>query len=252
MVLNGRIHAIGGGPDIHGGIAWSDHEAYDPATDSWQGRAPLPVPGEHILGAAIGDKIYVAGGRQAFGNHASLQIYDATTDSWTAGEPMPNRRSGHGVEALKGRLYVFGGEDSRDNSVLSEAERYDPRTDTWESLTDLPVAVHGLASAADENGIYLLGGSRFASSGTGTNDFYRLDLLSRRPARPTNLKASGIRKKRLRLTWDDNSDNEDRFVKPPRPASKRRREIISQRQGRASGASYPPFRLKRARHDSTT
>ena len=212
VVLNGRIHTIGGGPDINVGTAWNDHEVYDPATDSWQSRAPLPVAAEHILGAAIGDKIYVAGGRQGFNNRAHLQIYDATTDSWTAGAPMPNRRSGHAVEALKGRLYVFGGEDILGRDVLTEAERYDPGTDAWESLTDVPVPVHGVASAVANNKIYLLGGARFAGSGTGTDDLYRFDLPTRRPAKPTNLRASRIRKKRLRLTWDDNSDNEDTFV----------------------------------------
>ncbi|NIO40345.1 MAG: hypothetical protein GTO41_09190, partial [Burkholderiales bacterium] len=49
-VVNGRIHAVGGtGP---GRRNTSAHEVYDPGTDSWTQRAPLPTTRDHLAAAA--------------------------------------------------------------------------------------------------------------------------------------------------------------------------------------------------------
>jgi len=41
-VLNGKIHVIGGGTTPVG-PQLNVHEVYDPATDTWTTKAPLPV-----------------------------------------------------------------------------------------------------------------------------------------------------------------------------------------------------------------
>ena len=228
VVLNGRIHAIAGGPSINQGIAWQDHEVYDPRTDTWESRAGLPEAGEHISGAVIDGKIYVAGGRAGFSNRAFLQIYDPATDSWTAGAQMPNARSGHAVAALKGKLYAFGGEDIPGERVLVAGERYDPATDTWESVADIPEPLHGVAGTSLDGAIYVLGGANVAGSGAGSDKVYRFVIASRRPAKPTSLRASKIKKKRLRLSWNDNSDNEDAFVIQMRAPGERKFKTIGE------------------------
>lgn len=252
VVLDGKIHAIGGGPDINSGTAWDNHEVYDPATDSWEVRAPLLLLGEHIFGAAIDGKIYVAGGRDGFSNQRSLQVYDPATDSWSPGANMRNKRSGHAVAALKGKLYTFGGENLEDFTVLAEAERYDPKANTWESLTDVPVALHGVASAVVDGSIYLIGGAEIAASGLGSRHLLRLDLPSVRPARPGNLRAVRTKRKRVRLGWDDESDNEEIFVIQMKGPDDRKFQTIKQVgadatrtwiQGLDPGATYR-FRVR--------
>jgi N-acetylneuraminic acid mutarotase len=70
--LGGRLYVFGGeffGPDGSG-----VHErswVYDPATDSWQEIAPMPVP-RHGLGAVtVGDAIYVVAGAAEAGGAAT-------------------------------------------------------------------------------------------------------------------------------------------------------------------------------------
>jgi hypothetical protein len=60
-------------------------------------RAPLvPKPRVHVVGPAIGDKIYLVGGELHHahdGDTRSLQIFDTTTQTWSHGAPAPRRRS---------------------------------------------------------------------------------------------------------------------------------------------------------------
>ena len=50
-----------------------------------------------------------------------------------------------GVEVLDGKIYFMGGKDG--SSAKNIAERYDPLTNTWETLNSMSVARAGLASA---------------------------------------------------------------------------------------------------------
>src|SRR6478736_5131508 len=68
VVLRGRFYAMGGeGGILAGGVprqatVFGQMESYDPAGDSWQRHAPMPTPRHAVGAAAIGDRIYVAGG----------------------------------------------------------------------------------------------------------------------------------------------------------------------------------------------
>ena len=50
----GEIHVIGGGV---AGVAGTYHDEYDPATDRWRTRAPLPHGLDHIGTAVLNGKI---------------------------------------------------------------------------------------------------------------------------------------------------------------------------------------------------
>ena len=60
--VGGLIYAIGGGDMASGLFPSSAVEVYDPGTDSWSARTPLPVATAESTGAARGDTIYVFGG----------------------------------------------------------------------------------------------------------------------------------------------------------------------------------------------
>jgi N-acetylneuraminic acid mutarotase len=71
--LRGRFYAMGGeGGILAGGVprqatVFGQMESYDPASDSWQRHAPMPTPRHAVGAAAIGDRIYVAGGGAVLG-----------------------------------------------------------------------------------------------------------------------------------------------------------------------------------------
>ena len=68
--LNGRIHVIGGegDPDELEGV-FDVHEAYDPATDSWETLPPPNVPRHGTGAVSVDGKLYLPGGadKQALG-----------------------------------------------------------------------------------------------------------------------------------------------------------------------------------------
>jgi hypothetical protein len=61
IAVDGKIHVIGGrfkGPADRTGL----HDIYDPATDTWTARAPLPTPRSGLVGAYYHGLILVLGG----------------------------------------------------------------------------------------------------------------------------------------------------------------------------------------------
>jgi len=93
-------------------------EVWDPATDSWSWREPMPQ-GVQTAGAALGadGRIYVIGGSLKFGNPKPVdrvQVYDPRADSWSKGPSLNVPRHGHAVVGTpEGRIYAIGGTNSR-------------------------------------------------------------------------------------------------------------------------------------------
>lgn len=172
-VLDGRIHTIGGtadapgelDPDAHSPSAEDasvgTHEVYDPATDSWERRAPMPTPRNHHVAGAVDGRIYVTAGRE--GDDLTMtvtEIYDPETDSWSEGPPLPTGRSGVAEAVLDGRFYVFGGETfgAGGTRTFDDAERLDVAAGTWERLPPMPTARHGIGAAVADGEIYVVSG----------------------------------------------------------------------------------------------
>ena len=89
-------------------------EAYDPETDTWQRRTPMPVGLEGMRAALSADgRIYVVGGTRSYSNpepQREVYIYDPGIDSWTEGPRLHTARQGHTlVSTPEGRIYAVGG-----------------------------------------------------------------------------------------------------------------------------------------------
>ena len=160
---DGRIYTFGGcGSDCTALLEHTRVEAYDPGTDGWEIRAPMPV--DFVLGAAAAPgngRIYVVGGMP---NGTGLQEYDPGTDSWVPKSPMPTARYGLAAVAVNGKIYAIGG-DGPSNAV----EEYDPATDSWTAKAPMPTPRLLLAAAVLNGKIYAMGGSPDALGNTQTN-----------------------------------------------------------------------------------
>jgi N-acetylneuraminic acid mutarotase len=93
-------------------------DVYDPATDQWTSRAPLPRSRWGGAGVALGGKLYVIGGTTSGDDGTwravrTTSVYDPATNTWTNKTPMPNARSGIGGSPVtvngQGRIEVVGG-----------------------------------------------------------------------------------------------------------------------------------------------
>jgi len=170
-VIDGKIYVAGGRPP--GGSAF---EVYDPATDSWERLPDLPTQRNHLAMVAINGRIYVAGGRTGPGAGAPrvdvVEIYDPATRRWSRGASLPAPRGGITGAAYAGCMFVFGGEGEPTHvlGLTPNAYGYDPRTDRWTTLPNLPIAVHGLKGSAVIGGrIFLPGGGITLGGNSGTN-----------------------------------------------------------------------------------
>src|SRR5205809_7351695 len=90
-VLDGRILTVGGfGP---GGVDLSSLEVFDPATNTWQTRSPMPQGLNHLGVAALDGVVYVAGGSVGGTPTSGLYAFDPLLDSWSNKADLPLRRS---------------------------------------------------------------------------------------------------------------------------------------------------------------
>ncbi len=153
------VYVIGG---LAGNPVATVHR-YDPDADSYAQLADLPAVTDHLVGGVIDDEIFVAGGRNRSirAHRADVWRYDRAGDAWVAGADMPTSRAGAAAAVSGGELFVFGGEGDANASsgVFAEVEAYDPVSDTWRELDDMPRPRHGMGAAAVGNAIYIPGGA---------------------------------------------------------------------------------------------
>lgn len=112
---NGKIYVFGGcACDKEGSPSIARTEAYDPKTNSWSTRAPMPEARQMLTATTGPDgRIYVIGGLADVRTSDSsnrVDIYDPGTDKWTDGPPLQVPRHGHAAaRASNGHIYVLGG-----------------------------------------------------------------------------------------------------------------------------------------------
>ncbi|OLY93247.1 kelch repeat-containing protein [Cnuella takakiae] len=181
--LDSRVWHIGGRRGNHPGPLTNEIWIYDISTDSWsQGPSILdPATGNPLLWGAggavfLGRTLHVFGGFVATACDADQSTYHLTldVDAWLANPgapapwknekaPMPLKRNHFGTVILNGKIYAIGGQtghDCRGGQDKRWSHVYDPATDSWQRLPDMPQArshVEGSSFAVDGK-IYVLGG----------------------------------------------------------------------------------------------
>ena len=121
-------------------------EVFDPATGTWETKAPMLVPRNHLAGGVVNGKIYVMGGRvgSSFVGASStdaVEEYDPATDTWRVRARMPYPRSGMAFASDGKLIYMAGGEflNSDMVGVFRNLEAYDPARDLWYELPPMTV-----------------------------------------------------------------------------------------------------------------
>jgi len=172
-VINGKIYVAGGRPP-----RGHDFAEYDPAADKWTPLPDLPTQRNHLVVAAVpvaamNAKVYVVGGRFDAGAASpmtnTVEIYDPATKKWSTGAAMLLARGGINGVVAGGCLHIFGGEGNRSatNGMFPGHDVYNPATDSWKRLPDMPIPVHGVTGAAFLNGLIYLPGGATGQGGAG-------------------------------------------------------------------------------------
>uniref|UniRef100_A0A8C8WTS5 Kelch domain-containing protein 7B n=2 Tax=Panthera leo TaxID=9689 RepID=A0A8C8WTS5_PANLE len=144
VALDGLLYAIGG-------ECLYSMERYDPRTDAWTSRAPLPAgtfPVAHEAVACRGD-IYVTGGHLFY----RLLRYSPVKDAWDECPYSASHRRPSDMVALGGFLYRF----DLLRGVGAAVMRYNTVTGSWSRAASLPLPDPApLHCAALGNTIYCL------------------------------------------------------------------------------------------------
>jgi len=165
---------------------------YDPASDKWAKKKPMPLLSHHVAFTEYRGKIYAFGGfvYPSSGPAAWVPIdnaweYDPATDSWKALAPMPTKRGSPVAVVAGDKIYVIGGatlpSGSKETAVhparphisVATVEEYDPATNAWRARTSMPTPRNHATAGAVNGKIYVVGGrtgTAFISSGSSNID----------------------------------------------------------------------------------
>ncbi|MQA99301.1 MAG: galactose oxidase [Actinobacteria bacterium] len=89
-------------------------EEYDPQTDSWSRRSPMPTARSGMAVAVHDGRVYVAGGEvqteEYLASFRAFEMYDVRTDTWHRLPHLPVPRHGLAASAVGGRMHFVSGD----------------------------------------------------------------------------------------------------------------------------------------------
>ncbi len=146
-LTDGRVLIFGGstGGTVSPRVATT--YIYDPLSDTYTASANMLVGvGNHVSATLADGRIISVGGVITGDLVGSIktQIFDPGTLSWNYGSDQPQQHNDYpGISATPcGQVYVWGGGAAPNGSLNYSGNKkvsaYDPSTDTWSVLTDLP------------------------------------------------------------------------------------------------------------------
>jgi N-acetylneuraminic acid mutarotase len=143
-VLGGRMWVAGGYADPEPGDSLGTSavvELYNPYSDTWSVAPALPGPRAEAGAATLHGVLYVVGGSLPSGGGnevptGSAIAFDPRKRLWTPIAPLPVARARVRVVAVGDYLYAIGGLTAAGDTVAL-VDRYDPRTDTWRSMSPM-------------------------------------------------------------------------------------------------------------------
>ncbi len=158
-VIDGKIYVTGGCAGFMLYHGWT--YMYDPATNGWTAKQPMPVDTYGGNSGVIGKKLYVLSscdGQEDCGTQTNLffGFYDPATDTWTrlANPPGLAAHQFGASAVIGGKFYVVGGDGSK------AVEVYDPSTGRWSTKAAMGSQRTRVASAAVGGKMYVIAGIR--------------------------------------------------------------------------------------------
>ena len=165
-VVNDRIYAIGGTtyeysmrPSFpsallpvettgNGGGVVGTNEEYNPTTNTWVSKTPMPTPREEFAIAVYQNMIYCIGGSTGNDTVGVNEVYYPENDSWSTKARIPTPEANIQANVVNGKIYVIG--DSV-NYV------YEPATDNWTTMMFMPNSGRFTTSSVLYGKIYIVG-----------------------------------------------------------------------------------------------
>ena len=161
----GKFYLAGGQPSAAAGPRCTRSTTRRPNTWTRVARPPArprPCPGRHLNGL-----IYYIGGLAGFPGPSidDVYIYNPATNTFAPGAPMPagRDRGAGGVAVYEGKIYYYGGVHTFPDGTraVNWFDVYDPVTNTWTQLPDMPTVRDHSHAAIVGGTLYAIGGRDF-------------------------------------------------------------------------------------------
>lgn len=168
--VNGKVYVIGGQPGSGGAGPFTDTVyEFDPGSENWRARAPMPTARGGGAAAVVNGKIYVAGGRPPRGN--DFAAYDPATNTWIRLPDLPTQRNHLGAAAIGGKVYVAGGRFGAgfESEQTDRIEVYDPVTNAWTVKAPMPHPRGGINVSEAHGCLHVFGGEGDDEAPTGVH-----------------------------------------------------------------------------------
>ena len=129
----------------------------------------------------MGGALYAIGGWSGGHRVATAERYDPAANTWTAIASMASARTDFAAAAMGGALYVTGGLEgpyAGPHVALMRCERYDPVSNVWSRIADLPEPRFGHALACLGGSLYAVGGGAVDDGPCSTLSPWRYDAIT--------------------------------------------------------------------------
>lgn len=175
--LGGKLHYFGGTNQART-IDLGSHYVLDLNTSGagWTASTPLPNGRHHMGSVVYGGKIYAIGGQKGHDTRAVTQndvhVFDPATNAWSQRADMPVPTGATGRSHISSAVVVYGdniivlGGDVNSTMDTAMVSAYSPATNTWRTLTPLPLRRHSGVAA-------IIGGYLYYTGGSATNVTYK-------------------------------------------------------------------------------
>ena len=169
---DGRVLVAGGSGSVDNDLLGGDALLYNPQTNTWTATGPMVTMRRAAQAVRLSDgRVLVTGGLDTENPSApafsqrSTEVYDPISNTWTSTADLSQARQLHSLVLLgDGRVLAVGGMRESEttwnaNSYVSEIEIYDPLTDYWRIVGNLPEPrVNATATLLSDGRVWVAGG----------------------------------------------------------------------------------------------
>ena len=165
---------------------------YKPSTNTWEELPDIPRGRDHFQAVAVGDRIYLVGGRTTetpFPNFwkqpaqiPEVDVFDISDMEWVTHtiQPLAVPRAGAMAAALGAHIYLIGGEggdghDQNGDPAHNRVDILDTVNETWSTGPTLSPPRHGTGAAVCADDIYIAAGAKTRGGQDPVDDFHALD-----------------------------------------------------------------------------
>ncbi len=114
-------------------------EVYDPATNTWTTKSPMPTARGSLQANNVNNKIYVTGGVDQDSHFVNAtEVYDPLTDSWSTMASMPLYQEEAASAVVNQKIFV----------ISDKVQIFDPTANQWSLGTSPPTSIYQGAAGA--------------------------------------------------------------------------------------------------------